>query len=1378
MHPHHKMGEGRHRNKPQREEPQEKPDCPPSPESSRVEEQTQDVNNGDNRPRVVVGIGASAGGVEALESLFAEMPGSTGAAFVIVQHLAPNFESLMDEILARKSCMPVSKIVDGIELEANHVYVLPNGFYAQVNGSSLATFDSMGERTNKPIDDFLCSLAESFNENGIGIILSGTGSDGAVGVEKIHDHGGLVIVQSESSAKFNGMPRAAIATGVSDVILAVEEIPATLCRFLDGSRERGSRHAVFSESMDAEKRILDLLHRKFGIDFDYYKRGMFTRRLTRRMELSGAAGIETYLQQVEAEPSELKLLYGDLLIGVTEFFRDPNAFNELQNRVLPAQIEAAATSGTFRVWVAPCATGEEAYSIAILIDELVRQRNYDINVKIFATDVNESCIDTAGRGVFTKEHLANVSERRLSNYFRQKEDGYQIIPRLRRQIVFAKQNVLLDPPFTKLDLICCRNLLIYFNDEAKKKLLSLFNFSMNSSGVLFLGSSETVTELDEAFLPISKTWQLYRKNTQVPFSQVDMSLVGSSSAPKTQRTPRLSNSDLQQKELSSVYDTLLGTYMPQGILVDEQNKVLHVFGKATQFLQHRAGRPTDDILELLPESPRLVIQSGLKRARIEDRPAVFPGVEMESTENDSGNYKVTIMPVHNRYSRKFLVTFEPTEPTKPPVAIVGDSELNEESTVLELRSELEDMRQSLHESILNLRSANEEMQTTNEELIASNEELQSTNEELHSVNEELFTVNTEHQRKITELTELTDDMDNLLDCLQIDTIYLDRRLRVRKFTLGIANIFRLLPQDIGRDFGSFNHGLNHDDIIELMQQVLATESGIDEEVEDCDGNWYLMRLLPYTSRGRTDGVLLTLIDITSMKLAKQKLAELSEIVQASDDAVFRISAEGEIRTWNRGAQSLFLHEAENIVGKCIDVLSLDPQSAGMVSNSLDQLKQGRNVGRIELKAARRNGEEFIVQSTISPIYTDDGTFDGSSIILRDITAQKKAEAQIHEQVHRRDQFLAMLSHELRNPISAITNALSVARKEPIEDNRLAKAIEIIRQQSSQLGKMLDDLLHVSRITHNKFKLQLQTTDIGATAKNIVDSLQHRINAKRQSLILEIPDTPLFALVDETRIVQAQTNLLVNACKYTPENGCLKYSVWKEEDSVVIEISDDGEGMSPELLERIFEVFVQAEQLLDRSSGGMGLGLPLVKMIASAHGGSVEAKSAGPGLGSSLRLQIPIGNIASASGVEAEQASVTLDGLKLLLVEDNDGAREMLAEYLEMEGAVVATAANGIDGVEQFKKLSPDICVVDIGLPDLNGYEVARRIVATGQPTLLVALTGYGQDQDRINAKSAGFAHHFVKPIDPELLLGKLAAEYHALNVEPPSAPLPAPPVAI
>ena len=1311
----------------------------------------------DKSDLIVVGVGSSAGGVEALEAMFSVMPAKLGMAFIVVQHLSPDFKSLMPQILARKTEMRVHAIQDQQKLEPNHVYVLPSGKDLVISDRTLCTREQDEKRLlNKPIDQFFFSLANDVGQSAVGIVLSGTGNDGSRGIREIHDAGGLVIVQSEKSAKFNGMPRSAINTGIVDSIASIDDIPNSLIRFseLGSNAGSGTKLTQFANSMETESRILHLLHVQFGIDFEQYKSDMFGRRIERRICLTKETSLSNYLKRIENDPIELKQLYSDLLIGVTEFFRDREAFDELQMRVLPALIDAAAPSGEFRVWVAPCATGEEAYSIAIIIDELLKKRDFKLDVKIFATDVNTDCVDFAGRGIYPEECLGNVSPQRIKNYFENVEEGFLVSRELRKQIVFASHNVLQDAPFTKLNLVSCRNLLIYLKAEAKRKILSLFNFSLVKDGVLFLGPSESLAELAHEFRTINDRWRIFRKVARVRMSSVHLP----NNRPVKARVQQFADDRLAMPhaELMNVYDSLLGEFMPPSLLIDEKQKIVHIFGSATKYLEFKPGRPTNDFLALLPPTFRIAVSNGLKRIRLDSKPVVYPGLTHEQ-EGETVSVRISIKFTEAAVSPKYLVIFENEDEILGQSftdAVPVDGKAASIERIQFLEEQLQSTRESLHDTILDLKSTNEEMQSTNEELIASNEELQSTNEELHSVNEELYTVNSEHQRKITELTEMTDDMENLLDSIQVDTIFLDRELKVRKFTLGIAQTFRLIPQDMGRHIDSFNHELQHIGIVELVERVLETETPLEEEVQDNGQNWYLMRLLPYNSRGKIDGVLLTLIDITKIKETEQKLAELSEIVQASDDAIFRVSPDGIIRTWNRGSEQLFSHTANYMIGKNVSVLTLYEEGQNPLANALEMIGRGERIDHIEMKAVRRNGDEVDVQMSVSPIYGPSKELVAASIVLRDFTKEKQAEEANLQAVRQRDQFLAMLSHELRNPIAAIMNALAVLRSKSVTADSDIAARSVILGQSTQLAKLLDDLLDVSRITHDKIKLDMKPVNLIKLSNQVIECVEGRIREKNQRLTLEVPSQPVFIHADASRIIQAQVNLMVNASKYTSPGGNIRYSISVDSNAAIIEVEDDGVGMSDELLQKVFEVFVQADQPLDRNVGGMGLGLPLVRMIATAHSGEVLAHSEGVGKGSKFALIFPTTEEFASPILNVVRPPIeSLLCNKLLLVEDNDGAREMLGEFLAIEGFEVACAANGMDAVAEYKKFQPSICVIDIGLPDLNGFDVVSQIRQQNhQPQLLIALTGYGQEKDRREILEAGFDLHIVKPVAPDELV--------------------------
>ncbi len=1313
---------------------------------------------------LVVAIGASAGGVEALETLFSQMPIDLGVAFVVVQHLSAEHESLMPQILARKTDLPVRAIENNTPLLPGHVYVLPSGYDVQVHLGKFVLHELNGDRALLPINLLFESVAVEYQDRAVAIVLSGTGTDGSEGVKRIRKHGGMVIVQNEQSAKFNGMPRAAIGTGVADAITALEEIPETLATYVQIEPTDTSRRLQFLAEQDVDHQIRLLLHNRFQIDFELYKTSMSDRRIRRRMELVGSESKESYLKKIQDDPDELQELCSDLLIGVTEFFRDNHAFMELKSRVLPDLIEQARESGSpLRIWVCPCSTGEEAYSIAILIDQLLKDNDSEVNFKVFATDVNQKVIDFAGNGIYSESQLENVNSELRKTYFQKVDDQYQIDRELRKKVVFAKHDVLQDAPFTKLDLICCRNLLIYFKPEAQRKTLSLFNFGLRNEGVLFLGPSESITGLESKFASVSDKNNIHKKVSAVRISQLEHGsmhrqdshqLVARSGSPVDQ-------SNEENLSLAKTYDSLLEQFVPTGFLVDNKGRILHIFGSVADYFQVTSGRISDSILDLLPPNIAQTVSTGLKQIDFLNSKEVNLSVEAELE-----NIQIVIQAVANDPLNRRLVSIHKEESQEQvcksgePSNLRPDGEFRNRE---ELERKLRETEQLLSESVLNLKSLNEELQSTNEELIASNEELQSTNEELRSVNEELCSVNSEHQRKITELMELTDDMDNLLDSIQVDTIFLDDDLRIRKFTLGLARIFDLVAHDVGRRFDRLVHGLKNISLVEEIRNVLKSKKRLEKEVQCENDNWYLLRVLPYTSGDASEGVLLTLIDIDWIKQTEFKLSELSDIVLYSDDAIFKATPEGLIQTWNQGAETLFQRSSDSIVGKHLSELGWDEHDKLEMHAAMDQINKGSRIDHLELKAICESGDSVEVQMSASPILGAENNVISASIVIRNFSKQKQAELMNRQAVRQRDQFLAMLSHELRNPIAAIMSALGVLRISS-DTNDHESARSTIERHSKQLSNLLDDLLDVSRITHDKIKLHLSSVDFVKLTNEAVECVNGRVLEKSQTLSIELPHQPLYIYADPTRILQALVNLLVNATKYTPAEGHIRVSVFEIEDQAVLEVEDDGVGIEPELLENIFEIFVQAEQTLDRQSGGMGLGLPLVKMIAKAHGGLVEADSKGNNCGSKFRFQIPALRevdgvvIESSSTTQIDEQHLTIENVRVLLVEDNPSTRNMVKIFLECHGFSVVEAADGLEGIEQFKAQQPDVCVVDIGLPDCNGYEVAKQIRKSGgQSSLLIALTGYGLPKDKELSCEAGFDFHLVKPVDPEELVNVITS---------------------
>ncbi|HEY5949145.1 MAG TPA: chemotaxis protein CheB, partial [Kofleriaceae bacterium] len=756
----------------------------------------------------IVGIGASAGGLESLEQLFSALPGDTGLAFVVVQHLSPDFRSLMDELIARHSDMPVLIAEDGVPVRANHIYLMPPRKEMIIRDRHLWLTDKEPHTFSLPIDSFFRSLAQDVGAQSVAIVLSGSGSDGSRGIQDIKRAGGLVLAETPASAKFDGMPLAAAASGSVDH----SHTPRDLARLLCGLAplESSAETQLLSEdpSMDA---VLRLLRDNFGIDFSLYKMTTVGRRIQRRVELLHLPGLPEYVEQLMMEPEELNRLYQDLLIGVTQFFRDPAAFEALEREVIPKVLEQVKPDEELRVWIAGCATGEEAYSLAMLFWEAFKVRDRAMRLKILATDVHQRSLDYASAGVYGEEQLAHVSARRLEHFFTKRSSGYQISQELRQLIVFARHNVTKDPPFTKMHFISCRNMLIYLQPQAQRTVLSLFHFGLAPAGTLFLGASETPGALSDEFSIVDDHWKIYRKRR-------DVHLLTQLRLPLMRTTPRrpvgaldLPRTPLVDPLVLSTYDQLLDMFMPPSLLIDENGSLIDAYGGAESLLKLRPRRPTHNAIEMLPDELRAVVAGASQRAAKERRSVSYEGVRVPS---DTGEKRciVTAQPLtHPRTgAHNMLVTFRNAQEEAPRAAAAEVHQhvpLSEASLerLTELESELQYTRETLQATIEELETSNEEMQATNEELVASNEELQSTNEELHSVNEELYTVNIEHQRKITQLSELTDDLNNLLHSIDVGVLFLDEHLCVRKFTAHMAHVFRLLSQDVGRRFDSFAH---------------------------------------------------------------------------------------------------------------------------------------------------------------------------------------------------------------------------------------------------------------------------------------------------------------------------------------------------------------------------------------------------------------------------------------------------------------------------------------------------------------------------------------------------------------------------------------------
>ncbi len=825
-----------------------------------------------NRAFRIIGVGASAGGLEALELFLANVPNDGGMAYVIVQHLDPTHKDIMVELLQRGTAMPVVQVKDRTRVKRNSVYVIPPNKDMSILHGVLHLLHPVAPRGLRlPIDFFFRSLADDQRELSVGVILSGMGSDGTLGLRAIKEKAGVAFVQEPASAKFDGMPRSAVEAGLADVIAPVEALPGKIIAYLQHVPLiiRPGRADLYT-SQSALEKVVILLRGQTGHDFSLYKKNMVYRRIERRMGLRQISKIADYVRFLRENPQEVELLFRELLIGVTSFFRDPEAWEQLKAEVLPALLAGCTSNQALRAWTPACATGEEAYSLAILFRETLEEVRpaKNITLKIFATDLDQQAIEKAREGVFPANMAADVSAKRLDRYFVEVERGYQVAKSIREMVIFAPQNIIVDPPFTKLDLVCCRNLLIYLTPELQHKLLPTFHYGLNPGGFLFLGSAETVGNFINLFAPLAGKTRLYRRlDTAQSTQPIEFLTTFVPAKPGAPAGPLEPKADLQ----TLADQLLLQKYSPAAALTNDKGDILYISGRTGKHLEPAAGKANWNIFAMAREGLRYELTTAFKKALRQKETVTLKNISV-GTNGGKHVVNVTVQPLSgpNALHGTVMIVFtdvaaRPTKTTtgKPRGNATRLAELEQE--LQHARREVESMREEMQTSQEELKSANEELQSTNEELTTSEEELQSMNEELHTVNQELRT-------RLDEFTRTSSDIKNLLDSTNIATLFLDNTLCVRRFTSETSKVTQLIPSDVGRPITDIASALLYPELVEDARQVLRTLVKVEKQIPTPDGNWFAARILPYrTLENMIDGLVITFIDITVSKKLEAEL---------------------------------------------------------------------------------------------------------------------------------------------------------------------------------------------------------------------------------------------------------------------------------------------------------------------------------------------------------------------------------------------------------------------------------------------------------------------------------------------------------------------------
>jgi two-component system, chemotaxis family, CheB/CheR fusion protein len=1161
---------------------------------------------------------------EPLEHVIRSMRPHGGFGLVITCPGEPQLAARLRNL----SALPVVEVRDRAQIEADRVYVVPaisEGTFH--SGELLVT--TMGE-ARAPIDRLLRSMAEGLGGQVAAVILAGRGADGVIGIKRVKEAGGLTIAQVPDGEDTE-MPRAAIATGMIDLVLPLGDIASRLARF--------GRQTTESASLEEEPRapdgvadtlrdILALVRIRSGHDFASYKRATLYRRVSRRMQVCQSESIGAYHQFLRENPGELAHLLRDFLISVTNFFRDRSAFDALASTVVPKLFAGKTAGDQVRVWVSGCATGEEAYSLGIMLCEHARAISHAPQIQIFATDIDEDALGEARNGRYPSTIAVDVAPERLQRFFTVDGDYYRVSKELRDLVLFSPHNLLRDPPFSRLDLISCRNLLIYLNRDAQDRALNVFHFGLRPDGFLFLGSSESA-ENTSLFGCIDTKHRLYiRRPGAVRLGGDAIMPTGRWHTPDPPPAPP----QIERGSAGELHHRVVEQYAPPSILVNEELDVVHVSEHAGRLLRITGGEPSRQLLRLIHPALRADLRSAIYAARQSERGSDLRIVRFK--DEDSGpravEIRVRTLARPELGQGSLLVMLDELDPARNAAGTEQEANGALEPVMRELEDELRRTREQLRTtieqyetSLEELKASNEELQAINEELRSATEELETSKEELQSVNEELTTLNHELKLKVDEISHANSDLQNLMTSTDIGVMFLDRGLNIKRFTPRLQDLFNVIPGDIGRPLAHLTHRLEAEDLPQLAQLVLQSLRTLEREVRTRDGRRYLARLLPYRSlEDRIDGVVLTFVEVSDLRDAVDARRRSEAALLASEER---------LRFALRGAP-MVVASYDLQLRMTWGYLLGEEVEAG--STRFRELLATEHVGRFTEIAQRVVRTERSERAELDVVIRGERrTFDfrferndlGIDIVGFDISPSKQAQAALLEADRRKDEFLATLSHELRNPLTPLKVALDIAKLAGNDRAKLDHSRAIMERQVIQLSKLVDDLLDVSRITQGKVELERIALEPAVIVEAALEATRELIQQRRHQLSVELPGVPCRVLGDQLRLTQVLTNLLSNAAKYTPEGGKLGLLVDADLSRKVlrIRVRDNGDGIPAEMLPKIFDIFVQGRDPDGRRHGGLGVGLNLVRRLVDLHGGTVTASSDGPGRGSEFTVELPV-----------------------------------------------------------------------------------------------------------------------------------------------------------
>ena len=1248
----------------------------------------------------VVGVGASAGGLDAFTDLLSGLPDRTGLAFVFVQHLDPNHASLLTEILNRVATIPVQEVTDGTRIEPDHVYVIPPNREMTISKGILRLVPRSSEVPHRPVDRFFRSLADDQKGSAIGVVLSGTFTDGAEGLQAIKDAGGTTFAQDIETAKFDGMPRA--STAAADFVLSPQEIAREVVKLAQrrvvpavtppGTDAVDDAPQV-GEDPQAFDRILKLLGRKRDLDVGEYKRPSVHRRILRRVLIGGMDSLADYADSLEQNDSELETLYQDILIGVTAFFREPARFEALQTDVYPELVKNRSGGNLIRIWVPGCSTGEEVYSLAISLLEFLGDRQDAPGVSIFGTDINEKRLEKARAGFYADRLVGDVSEERRRRFFSRKQGGYTISKSIRDLCVFARHDVTRDPPFSRIDLISCCNVLIYLGSALQKKAIPFLHYALVPDGFLALGSSENVGAFSNLFTPVGKKSLIYKKRAVPGRGTADFDLT-------RQRTKTLASPPTVKRsaEIDSGVDpesALVSHLVQAGVLVNEEMEITRFRGDLSSYLRFVPGEATFDLFKMIRhDDVRSELRTALRRAARDGTPVKRKQI-LRSDRSPGAALTFQVIPYKSAAAGPslFWVLFRDlADRSAPkPKGKSGKAGKSEISDAARLREELGAVIEDRQRLIEEAAGAAEEAQSSDEELRSANEELETAKEELESGNEELNTLNDELRNRNAALTRLNDDLENLLAAVEIPILFVGTDLRLRRFNATAGTLLNLAANHVGQPLSGVKSRIEISNLGRLTTDVVETQAPADVEVQDADGKWYLLRIRPYhSSDSGVDGAIIALVDIDTLKrsvtVAEDATSRATMLAQAGGllassldyeatlESVTRLSTpafadwcavdlvneDGSIRHLAVSHANPFMHD---LAAKFQEEAFAEPEAQAGAPLALRSRKPVLVPEVAELPGLTPDAkltqlvEALGVKSLLSvPLLARDkvlGTmtfsssthqYDAADLLFAEELGRRAAtaidtavlfrEAEIANRY--KDVFLGTVAHELRTPLTSIMGWVQLARSRPRDNEMRRDALVQIEQSANLLRIFIEDLLDMTRIRERKLRLNLGEVDFAATALSAIEMTRFNAKAKGIEVKSQFTLSPAPVKGDSVRLMQVVWNLLSNAIKFTPPAGEIEVRLEPDGDEARLSVRDTGEGIPGELQPYVFEPFRQAEDSGQRTSG-LGIGLSIVKQIVTLHGGSVGVESPGPGRGSTFTVRLPLHRPEVTDNVRSDDA---------------------------------------------------------------------------------------------------------------------------------------------